>query len=122
MPPIAQELETNSLYERIVSHSVRLLPMVGKGSLALLSQALISGSNFAISILLARWLAPGQYGSYTLVISLFFFLSGFHNAILLEPMGVLGPASYRDDLPVYLGKLVRLHFAIALILMTVLAV
>jgi glycosyltransferase involved in cell wall biosynthesis/O-antigen/teichoic acid export membrane protein len=122
MPLIAQKPETHSLYERFVRHSVRLLPKVGKGSLALLSQALISGSNFAISIFLARWLAPGQYGSYTLVISIFFFLSGFHNALLLEPMCVLGPASYRHDLPVYLGKLVRLHFAIVLILMTVLAI
>jgi glycosyltransferase involved in cell wall biosynthesis/O-antigen/teichoic acid export membrane protein len=96
--------------------------MVGQGCLALVSQALISGSNFVISICLARWLAPGQYGSYTLAISIFFFLSGFHNALLLEPMGVLGPASYPERLPVYLGKLVRLHFAIASILMMLLAI
>jgi glycosyltransferase involved in cell wall biosynthesis/O-antigen/teichoic acid export membrane protein len=117
-PLIAQEMETRSPYERFVG----LLPMLGKGSLALFSQALISGSNFVISIFLARWLAPGQYGSYTLVISLFFFLSGFHNALLLEPMGVLGPARYRGCLPAYLGKLVRLHFAIALVLMALVAI
>ena len=36
----------------------------GKGNLAILGRGLISGSNFIISILLARWLMPDQYGAY----------------------------------------------------------
>ena len=90
------------------------LPWIGKGSLAVLDQALISGSNFLIGVLLARWLAPDQYGAYALAFSIFLFLSGFHNALFLEPMSVLGPASYGDRLLSYVGKLVRLHFALAI--------
>jgi O-antigen/teichoic acid export membrane protein len=92
------------------------MPWAGKGSLAVLDQGLISGSNFLIGILLARWLAPEAYGAYALAFSIFLFLSGFHNALLLEPMSVFGPASYKDQLRAYLGKLLRLHFALAFFL------
>jgi glycosyltransferase involved in cell wall biosynthesis/O-antigen/teichoic acid export membrane protein len=99
-----------------------MFPIIKKGSLALLAQALMSGSNFAISILLARWLAPGQYGAYTLVFSIFFFVSSFHSALLLEPMGVLGPASYRECLGTYVGRLIQLHFMIAMSLAGIMAI
>ena len=89
---------------------------VGKGSLAVLDQGLISGSNFLIGILLARWLVPEQYGAYALAFSIFLFASGFHNALLLEPMSVFGPASYGKCLPAYLGKLLELHFVLAFFL------
>lgn len=94
----------------------RGLPWVGKGSLAVLDQGLISGSNFLIGILLARWLVPEQYGAYALAFSIFLFASGFHNALLLEPMSVFGPASYGRCLPAYFGKLLRLHIVLAFFL------
>jgi O-antigen/teichoic acid export membrane protein len=94
----------------------RGLPWVGKGSLAVLDQGLIAGSNFLIGLLLARWLVPEQYGAYALAFSIFLFASGFHNALLLEPMSVFGLASYSNCLPAYLGKLLRLHFVLAFFL------
>jgi O-antigen/teichoic acid export membrane protein len=94
----------------------RGLPWVGKGSLALLDQGLISGSNFLIGILLARWLVPEQYGAYALAFSVFLFAAGFHGALLLEPMSVFGPAAYSKCLPAYLGKLLGLHSALVLLL------
>jgi O-antigen/teichoic acid export membrane protein len=97
------------------------LPWVGKGSLALLDQGLISGSNFLIGILLARWLVPEQYGAYALAFSIFLFAAGFHNALLLEPMSVFGPASYGKCLPAYLGKLLGLHSALVLLLAALVA-
>jgi O-antigen/teichoic acid export membrane protein len=96
-----------------LSKQVRWL---GKGSLAVLDQGLISGSNFLIGVLLARWLAPQAYGAYALAFSIFLFLAGFHNALFLEPMSVFGPASYGKCLPAYLGKLLRLHFVLAFFL------
>lgn len=94
----------------------RGLPWVGKGSLAVLDQALISGSNFLIGVLLARWLIPEQYGAYALAFSIFLFLSGLHNALLLEPLSVLGPATYGRCLPAYVGKLLKLHGIVAILL------
>ena len=97
-------------------------PMIRKGFLALLSQVLISGMNFVLSLLLARWLVASQYGAYTVAFSIFLVVSSFHNSLLLEPMGVLGPASHGKSLSSYVGKLVRLHFAIACVLATVVAI
>src|ERR1041385_6143479 len=44
---------------------------VTRGTLAVLDQGLISGSNFLIGILLARWLLPAQYGAYGLAFEIF---------------------------------------------------
>ena len=101
--------------------SMRTLAWLGKGALALIDQGLLSGSNFLIGILLARWLSPDNYGAYALGFSIFLFLSGFHNAFFLEPMSVLGPESYPTCLPSYVKKLLGLHFMMAFAL-SVLAV
>src|ERR1039457_1871962 len=110
MAAVIAELEVPSRREQVRASVKGWMPWVGKGSLVILDQGLISGSNFLIGILLARWLAPEAYGAYALAFSVFLFLSGFHNALLLEPMSVFGPASYRDQLRAYLGKLLQLNF------------
>jgi O-antigen/teichoic acid export membrane protein len=92
------------------------LAWMGKGGMALADQGLVATSGFLVNVLLARSLAPEQYGAYALAFSVLMFLAGLHNALLLEPMSVLGPASYGNCLPVYLGKLLRLHFALSFLL------
>ena len=52
------------------------------GILAVVDQGLMSGSNFALSILLARWLTSEQYGAYAVALSIFFFVSTVHQALL----------------------------------------
>src|ERR1039458_3007017 len=113
---VALPKEPSSALTRAREYCSRGLPWAGKGSLALLDQGLISGSNFLVGILLARWLVPEQYGAYALAFSIFLFASGFHNALLLEPISVFGPASYGKCLPAYVGKLLRLHFVLAFFL------
>ena len=88
------------------------IPWLRKGATAFADQGLFAASGFLVNILLARWLPPEQYGGYALAFSIYLFLSSFHNALLLEPMSVLGPASYRNALPEYLGRLLPLHFAV----------
>ena len=117
--PFTVDLKSTFAYIR--SSHVRALPWFRRGALAVLDQGLISGSGFLIGILMARWLAPAYYGAYALAFSAFLFLSGFHNALLLEPMSVIGPVSYDKCLPRYLGKLVNLHFALTVFLSCVLA-
>jgi O-antigen/teichoic acid export membrane protein len=79
------------------------------GGFAVLDQGLISGSNFLVNILLARWLTPTDYGAFAFAFSIFLLLSGTHNSLLLEPMSVLGPANHRHRLKEYLGSLVWIH-------------
>jgi len=76
---------------------------------AVLDQATTSGCNFLLNLLLARWMEPAAYGAFAVGFTLFLFVSGYHNALLLEPMSVLGPGRHRSRLPEYLLVQVRLH-------------
>ena len=67
------------------SRSRKVGRWVTKGGLAILDQGLISGSNFLIGILLARWLVPAQYGAFSLAFSVFLFLSYVYQSLLSEP-------------------------------------
>src|ERR1035438_5148728 len=93
---------------------------ITRGSLAVLDQGLISGSNFIIGILLARWLMPAQYGAYTLAFSIFLMISFFHQALVLEPQRVFGSADYPECLREYLGVLLRIQGGLTLFVCLVL--
>ena len=95
---------------------------IKKGGLALTDQLLFSGGGFILSLLVARWLSPQEYGGYALAFSVFLFASSFHNAIILEPMGVIGPTSYAENLPAYVGRLTRLHTYVAGLLSLIIAI
>lgn len=92
----------------------RLIFWIQKGGFAILDQGLISGSNFVISILLARWLVPEQYGAYAVAFGIFVLLSLVYQSLVLEPMAVFGGSSYRDCLRGYLRSLLWIHIAISL--------
>jgi O-antigen/teichoic acid export membrane protein len=100
----------------------KLLRWTTKSGLAILDQGLISGSNFAASILLARWLTPDQYGAYAVAFSVFILLSLVYLALLLEPMAVFGGSSYHGCLREYLRVLVRLQVGVALLIVVPLGI
>jgi O-antigen/teichoic acid export membrane protein len=87
----------------------RLIPWASKGGLAILDQGLISGSNFLVSVLLARWMAPAQYGAYAVALSIYVLLSIMYQSLVLEPMAVFGGSSYRHCLRGYLSSLLWIH-------------
>ena len=80
----------------------------------LLDQGLISGSNFVLSVLLARWIAPVDYGAYGLAFATFLLLANIYQALILEPMSVYGPAIYAEKPRSYLGALFWLQAALLL--------
>jgi len=104
----------NGLESIIAMDFSRLRTWSRRGGMAILDQALFSGSNFILNILLVRWLAPADYGAFAVVFAIFLFLSGFYNALLLEPMSVLGPGRYPDQIDTYLAIQVRIHFALTI--------
>jgi O-antigen/teichoic acid export membrane protein len=92
-----------------------LIPWAMKGGLAILDQAVFAGSNFIISILLARWLSATEYGTYAVAFAVFLFLLNFHQALLLEPMLVFGSSVYRKCLRKYMRGLLMIHAGISII-------
>jgi O-antigen/teichoic acid export membrane protein len=94
----------------------RIVSWTAKGSLAILDQGLFAGTNFVANILLARWLAPDEYGAFALAFSIFLLAGMFHTALLTEPMMVFGPAKYLARFEHYLGLLFRAHWAVTAVL------
>jgi O-antigen/teichoic acid export membrane protein len=93
----------------------KLLPWVTKGGLAVVDYGLISGSNFLLGVLLARWLAPEQYGAYALAFSIFILVAFLYQALLLEPLSVYSGTAYRDNLRGYLKTTLWIHWTISLV-------
>ena len=91
------------------------LPWLAKGLLAVADQGVFAVSNFLLNVLLARWLAPADYGAFALAYSVFLFLLIVHNALVTAPMLVFGAGKYRERFPEYLGILLRGHFALMLL-------
>ena len=100
----------------------KLVRWTTKGGLAVAEQGLISGSNFVMGVLLARWLMPEQYGVYALAFAIFLLLSLLYQSLLLEPMAVFGGSAYRNSLQGYLKSLLWIHLVITVVIVVVLGI
>jgi O-antigen/teichoic acid export membrane protein len=89
--------------------------------LSVADQGLSSGANFGVSLLLARWLPPSEYGAFALTFAVFLFATGVHTALILEPMAVIGPGSYEERLPSYLGAILWMHGGMGLAMTAIFA-
>jgi O-antigen/teichoic acid export membrane protein len=87
---------------------------ITKGGLAILDQGLISGSNFLVSLLLARWLAQDQYGAFSVAFSVFLLLSYVYQSFLAEPQAVFSGSTYSKSLRGYLKTLLGIHLILTL--------
>jgi O-antigen/teichoic acid export membrane protein len=103
--------ETRPIEHRGLLH--KLLPWAQKGGFAVIDQGLVSGSNFFISVLLARWMSPEQYGAFALVFAIFLLLSTLYQCLLLEPMAVFGGSMYRHQLRGYVASLLWIHLFVS---------
>lgn len=100
----------------------KFFPWMTKGGLALLDFGLYSGSNFLLGILLARWMAPEQYGAYALVFSIFILVTFLYQAMLLEPLSVFSGTTYSKNLRGYLKSNFWLHWGVSAIICVVMAI
>src|SRR6185437_14155629 len=65
-------------------------------------QALTSASGLAVQVFLARWLSPAEYGIFGVGFAIYIVLSAVYEAVMLRPLGVVGPAFYADRTAEYL--------------------
>lgn len=79
-------------------------------------QAFAVGGNFLANVVLARTQTKEEYGMFALSYSLFTFLSGVHNAAILEPYTVYGSGRYRQHFSEYLRLMMRSNTALGLTL------
>jgi O-antigen/teichoic acid export membrane protein len=82
----------------------------GKAFWAVLDQGLFATSNFALGILLARWLSPEQFGSFAVAHSVFLLAGTLHAGLFSEPMLVFGSARHATRFHAYLDILLHAHW------------
>ena len=83
-----------------------------KGIWAITDQGLYALTNFAVSVLLARWLSKVDYGAFAVAFSVLLLMGTVHTALLTEPMLILGPSRYRKCAASYIRRLTILHFVL----------
>jgi O-antigen/teichoic acid export membrane protein len=88
--------------------------LLGRSTLAATDQALFSGANFALNVVLARWLSPIEYGAYSVAYACFLLFSSMHGALLVEPMMVFGATKYASRLRSYTKRLICGNFALCI--------
>ena len=79
---------------------------------AIVDQALFGLSNFVLNLLLARWLAPSDYGAFTLAFALFLLVGVLHSAIFIEPMLVFGGDRFKSEFHHYMATIIAAHWLI----------
>ncbi|MCS7315454.1 MAG: hypothetical protein RMI94_07570 [Bryobacterales bacterium] len=97
--------ETRSSGERAISPG----QWFWRALLSMADQALVSGANFLLAILFARWLSRHDYGAVSIGLSVFLLAANFHHALVLEPMSVLGPRRFSERLGRYFSAVLVAH-------------
>jgi len=96
--------------------------VVGRASWAAIDQALFSTTTFTISLLLALWVTPAEYGGYVAATATFWVVLLIHDGLLMQPMMVFGSARYHDRPAAYLAVLMFFHWCVSAIISAALAV
>ncbi|GAC1617542.1 MAG: hypothetical protein NVS9B13_04380 [Candidatus Acidiferrum sp.] len=70
-------------------------------------QALAVGGMFVANVALARTQSKEEYGLFALSYSIYLFLAGLHNAVVVEPYTVYGAGRYREEGSGYLRLMAK---------------
>jgi O-antigen/teichoic acid export membrane protein len=82
-------------------------------SLSIADQALSVGGMFLVNIALARTQTKEAYGIFTLSYTFLTFLTGLHNAAILETFTIYGSGRYLGRYDQYVGLIWRVNAALA---------
>lgn len=93
----------------------RLLEGKEQKLIVLFDQGMVSGSNFVIGILIARFLGIEQFGVYGFIFLIYLFCLGLQQAFFVIPLYSLGPAYSPDLKKAYLSSLFIIQTAFALV-------
>jgi O-antigen/teichoic acid export membrane protein len=87
----------------------RLRHWANTGLIAIADQGLISGTNFLVSIILARHLDPAAYGRFGIAFSVYLLAAVAHDALVVEPLAVFASSLDSAARRSYVGVLLRGH-------------
>jgi len=89
--------------------------------ITLLDQAIVSGSNFLMAILLTRLAGLELYGSFALAWMGLLLVSSMHQAFILLPMMSLAPKKEASEREQYYKRSQLLHFGFSLLILLIIS-
>lgn len=101
------------------SYLSRYSGLLIKMSSALTDQAIFAGSNFAINILLARWMSPNEYGAFVVAYAWFVLVHNVYEAVLVEPMSYYASDKYAHKFKKYMGYIFYGHSIIGIAMISI---
>jgi O-antigen/teichoic acid export membrane protein len=78
-------------------------------SYALIEQGTFSAASFMIVFVLARWMAPSEFGRFSSFYAVFLLLQNVFDAIVVEPLAIFGSGDYRSSFRQYLARILVAH-------------
>lgn len=102
-----------------LSLSLGRLKVGGAATLSLLDQTIVSGSNFAFTILVARALGIEGFGAFALVWLVVLFVNSIHAAAVWMPMMTISSVMAPDNRESYLGSVLVFQRLFSLAIVTV---
>ncbi len=81
------------------------LPLLRKGGLAAFDQAMLSATNFLVTILLIKYLPKEDYGFYAIAFSISLYLISIQNALINTPLTILLAEKNSDNKKNYIPAL-----------------
>lgn len=100
----------------------RLKKWIFRTGFAVADQAVFSGSNFLINIVLGRWLSPEEFGRYALGFSFLIIFFQLYVSFLLDPMAVIGQLHFHGNLKPFFVAHLKSHFLITILTSIVLSI
>jgi O-antigen/teichoic acid export membrane protein len=88
---------------------------IGRGAAALVDQGFFAAANFVVSVMLARWLPPIEYGAFAVAFTIFLLIGATYYGLLSEPLAVYGSGKYRDRFQRYLGVVLLSWLSLSLV-------
>src|SRR5262245_20727373 len=82
-------------------------------ALALIDQALVSGSRFATTLVVGRFCGPAELGEYSLAFSLHVLAGCVQEALLTTPYAVVSKRLRPRSRATYAGAIARMYFSVA---------
>jgi O-antigen/teichoic acid export membrane protein len=82
----------------------------GREIWALSDQAVVSGTNFLTSVMLARFMGLSEFGVFALAWMSVLFVNSLQSALVVAPMMSMGPKQDEKDRPFYFGAVIFQEF------------
>jgi O-antigen/teichoic acid export membrane protein len=108
-PAVEAAIDAETIRAMTGEPEIGWLDWAGRGAMAALEQGSVSGSNFVLSVAMARWLEPAAYGEYAVAFSMLLLGAAIYGAIFLVPLMLHLPTLDRPSKAGYLRALLRIH-------------